>query len=273
MPARRTAGRERKDNVPRISLPAKLMLALALAAAGSAGGSRAAETGTLGDFLAQLAPPPSNEAVERIPDMGRKLLALRSYVRAARSLDKRWSWTEEEIRAFQGSAEQKALLDEVAAVSAHFAEANPGYAIYANTRVRSLDVQIEHWNSNASVGAAAEEILSSWTKEHGDAEQPDPKTVRGWLSGFRGAERANLAAPGLSAHGRGHAIDFQVMKDGQIIAGADSRQIETVWRAQEWDAKLKRSMDAAGPSFSGPLTSPDEPWHYNYEPAASPAGG
>lgn len=252
--------------MPRIRNTLGSMIVLALVAAGSLAKAGQANADPLEDVLSQLAPPPSNEALADIPDMGRKLLALRSYVRAARTIDKRWSWTEDEIKAFQGSAEQEALLAEVAAVSAHFAEASPGYEIYANTRVRSLDVQIDHWNNNDSVGVAAAEILAAWTKDH-DGGSTDPEQLRTWLSGFRGTEHSNLAAPGLSAHGRGHAIDFQVMKDGKIIAGADSRQIETVWRAEKWDVKLKESMDAAGPSFSGPLTSPNEPWHYNYDPA------
>ena len=243
-------------------------ICIALVVAGLAGGAANAQADPMEALIEQLAPPPSDLALADIPDMGRKLLALRSYVRSARNIDKRWSWTESEIEAFQGSAEQNALLAEVAAVSAHFAAANPGYEIYANTRVRSLDVQIDHWNNNDSVGVAAAEILAAWEKDHGTTaeESIGPDQLRAWLSAFQGAKRSNLAAPGLSAHGRGHAIDFQVMKDGQIVAGADSRQIETVWRSDEWDVKLKESMDAAGPSFTGPLTSPNEPWHYNYDP-------
>ena len=40
-----------------------------------------------------------------------------------------------------------------------------------------------------------------------------------------------------------------------------------MWRAEGWDQKLKASMEAVGPSFSGPLTNPDEPWHYEYVPS------
>jgi hypothetical protein len=63
------------------------------------------------------------------------------------------------------------------------------------------------------------------------------------------------------------------MKDGVIIAGADTAKIETVWRAEKWDEKLKDSIDAASPSFHGPLTSPDEPWHYDFKPVTSKNGG
>lgn len=219
-----------------------------------------------------LAPSPAHEALERIPDAGRRLLALRSYIRAGTGIAERWSWTDEEIAAFQGSPQQKALLDEVAAVAAHFAEANPGHEIYANTKVRSLDVQIDHWNSNDSVGEAGAEILAAWTAAFEGASAIDTDAARKWLSGFKGEKRSSLAAPGLTAHGQAHAIDFQVMKDGQIIAAADTRQVETVWRKDGWEEKLKQSMDAAGPSFDGPLTSPDEPWHYHYQPAPEKGG-
>jgi hypothetical protein len=249
-------------------LPA--LLALVLAATGPMGFSQAEETDRHAALAEQLAPPPAAQALAQIPDPGRRLLALRSYVRAGSKLADRWSWTEDEIKAFQGSPEQAALLAEVAAVGAHFAEANPGFEIYANTKVRSLDVQIKRWNNNDSVGAAAAEILAAWQAKFGsDTESPgnlNSAKLQVWLAGFRNTERARLAAPGLTQHGRANAIDFQIMKDGQIIAGADLGQIEMVWRAEKWGEKLNASIVAAGPSFSGPLVSPDEPWHYNYTP-------
>ena len=88
-----------------------------------------------------------------------------------------------------------------------------------------------------------------------------------WLREFKSSRRANIAAPGLSPHGRASAIDFQVMKGGRIYAGANSKQVEIVWRAEGWGQKLKASIEAAGPSFSGPMTNPDEPWHYDYAPS------
>lgn len=61
------------------------------------------------------------------------------------------------------------------------------------------------------------------------------------------------------------------MKRRRIYAGANSKQVECVWRAEGWDKKLKTSVEVAGPSFSGPLTNPDEPWHYDYAPHAADA--
>ena len=66
-------------------------------------GVAANERGSLADTILRLAPPPANEALADIPEVGRRLLALRSYVRAGSKLADRWSWTEEKIKAFQGS--------------------------------------------------------------------------------------------------------------------------------------------------------------------------
>lgn len=259
----------------KIRFLARMLLTLSCFVAAPLNMGRASDTAMFDELLAKLAPPPSNQALEQIPDLGRRLLALRSYVRAGSKIAERWSWTDEEIEAYQGSAGQQALLAEIEAVNAHFKQANPGYEIYVHGTVRSLDQQIAKWNSNESVGIAAEEILTAWQERFGDGTEAagsmNPKEVRNWLSGFRLSKRANLAAPGLTLHGRAHAIDFQVMKDGQILAGANSREIEPVWRAEGWDVKLKESMEAAGPSFSGPLTAPVEPWHYDYNPQAQSA--
>ncbi len=158
-------------------LVALIVLAVSFAAPTSAAWGE--DVDTISDLFNELAPPPANEALEQIPDLGRKLLALRSYVRAGSGLADRWSWTEEKIKAFQGSTEQQALLAEVAAVSAHFAEANPGYELYANTRVRSLDVQIGSWNRNESVGIEGAAILAAWTAEFGTDKEDVGKLDQG----------------------------------------------------------------------------------------------
>jgi hypothetical protein len=248
-------------------------MALVLLAAGPAGRAVADDAPSLDAALAKLAPPPSDAALAQIPDAGRKLLALRSYVRYGAKIAERWSWTDDQIEAFKDSPEQQVLLAEIAAVNEHFKAANPGYEIYVHGTVRSLDEQLAKWNSNASVGEGAAEIAAAHQAEFGeDGLQPDRidvKKLGAWLRRFQPSKRANLAAPGLTLHGRAHAIDFQVMKDGQIHAGANTKQVDSVWRAEGWDEKLKASMTAAGPSFSGPLKNPDEPWHYDYRPATA----
>jgi hypothetical protein len=251
-----------------VLLPVLALLALLVAGLGDE--TVAEDAVSLDSLLAKLAPPPSGEALEQIPDPGRKLLALRSYVRYGAKIADRWSWTKEQIKAFEGSPEQQKLLAEIAAVDKHFRTANPGYELYVHGTVRSLDEQLASWNKNESVGTGAEEILAAYKKAFGaDGLEPakiDAKKLDAWLRIFTPSKRPNIAAPGLTLHGRASAIDFQVMKDGRIHAGANSKQVESVWRAEGWDKKLKASMEAAGPSFSGPLTNPDEPWHYDYAP-------
>jgi hypothetical protein len=78
-----------------------------------------------------------------------------------------------------------------------------------------------------------------------------------------------LAAPGLSPHGPARAVDFQVQLQGRLIAGPDSASIGVKWRAAGWGEKLASAIRAAG-GFTGPLATPDEPWHYTYA-AAQPA--
>lgn len=252
-------------------LPALAILALLIVIL--AGRAVAEDSDSLDAVLAKLAPPPSNQALVQIPDLGRKLLALRSYVRYGAKIADRWSWTEDQIKAFHGSPEQQQLLADIAAVNEHFKAANPGYEIYVHGTVRSLDDQLASWNKNESVGKGAEEILAAYKtafEEDGlEPENIEVKKLDAWLRGFMPSKRANLAAPGLTLHGRASAIDFQVMRDGRIHAGANSKEVESIWRTEGWDKKLKASMEAAGPSFSGPMTNPDEPWHYDYAPPSA----
>ncbi|WP_297801922.1 hypothetical protein [Arenimonas sp. GDDSR-1] len=236
----------------------------------------APDAAVLQQALARNLPEPAVQALAAIPDPGRKLLAARSYYRAQASLEKRWSWSEARIQAYEGSAEQKQLLAEIARIGEHFSSVNPGYSLYANTKVRSLDRQIAVWNENASVGSASAQLMSALDADAGmkiEAGNPQlPTQLKSWLGAHSPAPGPNVAAPGLSAHGQMHAVDFQISQNGSLIAPADSAKVATVWRAQGWDAKLKASIKAAGPAFEGPLTSPDEPWHYSYSPAHEETG-
>jgi hypothetical protein len=75
---------------------------------------------------------------------------------------------------------------------------------------------------------------------------------------------APLAAPGMSLHGQMYAVDFQVAKGGALVASASLAEVASVWDALGWRAKLQDAVRAAGDNFSGPLQSPDEPWHYDF---------
>jgi hypothetical protein len=211
----------------------------------------------------------------RLDGPGRQLLALRSYLRSETHLDERWSWTQERIEAFEGSPEQRDLQQEIDRVRTAFAAANPGFELYANPQVRSLDVQVEHWNSNESVRAASEEILAaaqSLVASPGfPADRPElaREALRAFLSSHTPVPPPTIAAPGLSLHGQMRAVDFQVHQGGRVVAGPSTRTIDTDWLAGGWAARLDAAVRAASNRFVGPQASPPAPWHYTFVPEAA----
>jgi hypothetical protein len=84
---------------------------------------------------------------------------------------------------------------------------------------------------------------------------------------FQAFEARQPCRPGTDTTWPRQCHRFPGDEEGRIYAGANSKQVESVWRAEGWDQKLKASIEAAGPSFSGPLINPDEPWHYDYAPS------
>ena len=60
--------------------------------------------------------PRVGATLERIPGMGAKLLALRSYLLAGAALAQRWSWSQAQIEAFAGSEHQRQLNAAISAV-------------------------------------------------------------------------------------------------------------------------------------------------------------
>ena len=252
--------------------PAWLLLAsLAASSLASAADGSAAK---LREYLLAVThdlPPPAEQALPRIDEVPRRLLAVRGYLRAGEQLTARWSWSGEEIRAYEASQEYRDLLAEIVAVRSRFEAQNPGYSLYANTATRSLDVQLQRWNSNRSVGVIAGRLQDAAASELAhDAYPPHPDakaTVRfaGFLRAWRPVPAAApLAAPGLSLHGRSRAIDFQVTHGERIIAPTEVAKVRSVWEQQGWSDKLAAVMRDT--HFVGPLRSPDEPWHYEYAP-------
>ncbi len=218
------------------------------------------------DSARQSLPEPARKALEQIPDPGRQLLAMRSYLRSAATLEKRWSWTKAETDAYLKSDTYVTSMAAVAAVVKAFEIRNPGYTLMVNTDVRSLDEQIEKWNTNPSVGAAGAEISGAahgWLK---DRPKAGPSEIKAFLGGWKPATTPTIAAPGLSLHGRALAFDFQVSKDGKVIAGADTGAIAAQWQAGGWNARLAEAVRLSAMPFEGPLQNPDEPWHYDYNP-------
>jgi hypothetical protein len=208
----------------------------------------------------------------RIEGMGRKLLALRSYLRAGDGLAGRWSWTSEQIAAYEASPEGRDLQEAIRRVQETFAHANPGYELWVNPQLRSLDIQLERWNSTPSVAAAADNIQRAAA---GFVASPEFRSLdaAGAIRAFREFLAAHapdpvptLAAPGLSPHGQKRAVDFHVQKGGQVVAGPTAATVASDWDAAGWTVRLQEAVRAAGAQFNGPLPVPREPWHYTYVP-------
>jgi hypothetical protein len=221
------------------------------------------------DAAAEQLPSQAQSALQSINGVSRRLLATRAYLRADKVLVARWSWTAEQIKEYENSAQYQALLDAIAAVNYRFAAQNPGYSVFANTQVRSLDLQIQRWNQNRGVGIAADGIHQAALAElRGNYPAvPDNDSTQRFVTFLRNLTSASpvpLAAPGLSLHGQSRVIDFQVRKDGKTVAGPEVASVADVWEKQGWARKLQRAVDPAQGVFAGPLKSPNEPWHYEY---------
>jgi hypothetical protein len=224
---------------------------------------------------AVLLEPPIVDTLERIETTALRLLALRSYLRTGANAAERWSWSQEQIDAFVKTQEYRRVIAEVGEVKARFEAKNPGYTLYANTEVRSLDIQVQRWNENPGVASVAQAIHSAAVKELAKsnyADAPDAESVErfvGFLREWQPPRAAPLAAPGLSKHGQLRAIDFAIFKDGKLVAPTSLAAAEPIWEKQGWSAKLKEATEQT--NFNGPLQSPHEPWHYEYDPPARAA--
>jgi hypothetical protein len=255
----------------RVSRFAPILIAC-LAAAGPA---RAA-SGALDEYLLAVThdlPPVAKEALQRIADPPRQLLAVRGYIRASRQLTERWSWSAQEIRAYEASVEYRELLAAIDAVRERFERENPGYSLYANTTARSLDQQLQRWNSNPAIGVIAGRLQAAALRELSGKDyppHPDAKATLRFTNFLREwrptPTAAPLAVPGLSLHGRSRAIDFQIVQNGRIIAPTEVAKVRSVWEQQGWSRKLATALRDT--RFVGPLQSPNEPWHYEYAPRA-----
>lgn len=206
-------------------------------------------------------------ALSQICGADRRLLAVRAYLRAGAALPQRWSWSAQRLADYASTAEGRAANADIDAVADAFTAANPGFTLEANRQPRSLELQLAHWNENASVKAVAGSLVASLENHFGDsARNPTTDELRAALIAWAPSVDGTVAAPGLSAHGQGRAFDFQVLHNGGVIAGPDVASAPTQWDAAGWTQKLHQAMEAAHGRFTGPLQSPYEPWHYAYNP-------
>lgn len=227
------------------------------------------------EHSAQRLDPRARAALKQIPQLERRLLALRGYLRSGEALPARWSWTAEEIEHYERSAERAAALAEIERIRAHFEALNPGYSLHVNTQVRSLDVQLARWNTNEGVARTAVQLRRAAERELDANVYPTrPTTVSverfvTFLTSWFPAVPAPLAVPGLSRHGQARAYDFHIMRGSRIVASTDMSVVKSVWEREGWSAKLKAAVTAGSDRFQGPLAAPYEPWHYEYTGAVT----
>jgi hypothetical protein len=210
--------------------------------------------------------PQAVATLQRIHGADRQLLALRAYLRAGDSLSARWSWSQETLAQYPSTAEGKAAATDIDSVIAEFAKQNPGYQLQVNRQPRSLEVQLAHWNENASVAAVAASLVKSLEGRFAGSSSPTGAQLREALAHWTPGTAAALAAPGMSAHGQGRAFDFAVVRSGQMVAGLVAASAHAQWDSAGWTRKLHAAVVASGKPFVGPLQSPYEPWHYAYTP-------
>jgi hypothetical protein len=214
--------------------------------------------------------PRAIEALQRIDGSDRRLLALRAYLRAGDSLAERWSWSGQQLAGYASTPEGRTAAANIDAVTAAFTAANPGFTLQVNRQPRSLELQLAHWNANASVAAVAATLSRSLERRFADrSTEASAPELRAALVEWKPAVAATLAAPGLSPHGQGRAFDFQITHHGRVIAGVEATTARQSWDSPGWTQKLHAAVSAAGNHFVGPLQSPYEPWHYAYTPEPS----
>ena len=212
------------------------------------------------------------DALRRINDTGRRLLALRGYLRSESSIASKWSWSMEEIERYKTTNEFRNALSEVENVRKKFETLNPGYSLHVNTDVRSLEAQLKNWNETKSVQVAAEDLLGAAGREISRPPYktvPDQKSLASFerfLKNYKVISTPTVAVPGLSPHGQLRAFDFQIKQGDKIIAGTNVAVIKDVWDGQGWTEKLRVAVTVASRKLTGPLASPREPWHYTYTP-------
>lgn len=193
-----------------------------------------------------------------------QLLALRRYLRlGGAQVVAQWAWTpEEQVRQLRdGTA--KLLYQKAAEVQAEFRRLNPGYTL-GITPLRSLARQVKLWNDNDTVQLAGRGLVKDMLAVL-QTDYPEPPTGQStsqFASRLRSAvvspEPSN-AAPGLSNHGRGTAVDFVVKRGNTVIADIKTEQIGPIWKKDGWEQKL---IAAVGNRLKGPLPKPYEPWHW-----------
>ena len=198
--------------------------------------------------IAATLDPRVARTLSRLDGTGRQMLALRSYLRRADTIAAHWSWTQAQIDSYAGSAAQRILDAEIDRVRQSFELRDPGYSLFVNPQVRSLEIQIIRWNTNRSVSTASDELLKAANALLGTGHFPAAGTAGGsvefarFLKSYSPKSTPTIAAPGLSSHGQMRAVDFQVRRGVETVAGPDTTTIDSIWRGQGWRDKLHAAV-------------------------------
>lgn len=232
------------------------------------------------------------ETIWQVKDSDRFLMALVAYLKVVESgkLDKKWTWDDEKIAAWKKTPERKEVENAVAAVAAKFAAlpeiAGTGRTLTGGAKPRPLNKQIDYWNGNGSAKKLGGILRRGLLEEIQKPEYTDPPDaasaaafkkllVGGWPNSYLISQKkkekldsifTTNAAPGLSDHGQMRAIDFHVKVPGgkDFHPGGDER-----WESSGMAGLLKKAIESYNAEkgrkvFDGPLKSPNEPWHYDY---------
>ncbi|TYC64421.1 hypothetical protein FMN50_00120 [Rhodobacterales bacterium] len=229
-----------------------------------------------------------SDVLKQIPNLERRLYCLHRYIRlldkrGANWVDDRWAYTKDEYKEWRKTEDFKLRKREIRAIQNKFKASNPGYWLIAGSKHRPLPEQIGNWNKNKSVRLNSEKYYEAMEKEvrkpiylslDAMLEAPTPKCREGEGASIRAfydflnrkswpKPKLMVAAPGLSAHGTGLAIDFVVRKEGgpNIVTATNAER----WINTGWAGRLANAMRGAA-HFSGPLKQPNEPWHWTFDP-------
>jgi hypothetical protein len=227
-------------------------------------------------------------ALLEISDPKHELLAIKGYLNPKRgtktlNLEKDWVWNEDQIKAWNQSDEKKHADRALAWVKTKF-EALPGMKtkgvrLNYGTTPRDMNKQVELWDKkNPHTGPNARSLYDKALREISKASYPDtPDTEAvGRFSAFlKGAglpEKVTQATPGLSAHGQSRAFDFTASSDKTDPPLHLRDGNPEGWRKSGCAAALAdatrayNAEKARGLRVFTPLTAPDEPWHFFYDP-------
>jgi|GEM_PF-2848792 len=228
------------------------------------------------------------EVLDQIPDLNRRLFCLHRYIRildkrSGKWIDERWAFTEGDYKEWKKSEDFKLRKRELREIQDRFTRSNKGYKLVAGSKFRPLDKQIDNWNKNKTVRLNSETyfdlalvemkkpvyigldtFLDTQTPKCREDEVASIRSFYNFLNlKHRPKPSLMVATPGFSNHGTGLAIDFVVKKDdGSVVVSATNAG---KWTSTGWGAKLATAMRGAA-HFSGPLTTPNEPWHWTFDP-------